>query len=194
MRLRNAGVGPTTTLSLLLLLISSLTGSALLVSPPLSQLQRQSPIDDLTKGTCTNCFENNLRRSAHSATTSSISFAVLSGRLSIPTSTIGLIRRYAAPNDDTEEEMRSRSSGEGDTSSDDENSSPNDPFARINSFLDTPILDPNNIKDQGPVLETLKEFVKNDPEFAQLTFQGILILGFLVCVRLFNTVKYGQEG
>jgi len=191
MRLINTVVDTTTTLALLVLLLSSLTGSALVTTTRLSKLQRQNHVVPVRMGTRTNCFENNPGRSAHVATTSSISFVVSRGRLSDPTSTVGLMRHYAAPNDDNEEDMESMSSGKVDPSSDDENSSPDDPLARINSFLDTPILDPNNNDDQGPVLEALKGFVRDDPELAQTVFSGFFLVAFFVLVRIFNTLING---
>mmetsp|Transcript_42206 Transcript_42206/g.62498 ORF Transcript_42206/g.62498 Transcript_42206/m.62498 type:complete len:182 (+) Transcript_42206:45-590(+) len=50
---------------------------------------------------------------------------------------------------------------------------------KINAFLDTPILDPNEKTDQGPIQEALKGFVRDDPETAQLAFSvfTVFILG-----------------
>ena len=61
-------------------------------------------------------------------------------------------------------------------------------LSHINKFLDTPILDANNKSNQGPVAEALKDFVKDDPQVASITFSVLVILAFLGQVRLFNSV------
>lgn len=65
------------------------------------------------------------------------------------------------------------------------------PLERLNSFLDTPILDANNRSNQGALSESLKDFVRDDPQMAQVTFSGIAVLFFLLVIRIANAVRYG---
>ena len=58
---------------------------------------------------------------------------------------------------------------------DDESEEEGSLFDKINNFLDTPILDANNRSDQGAVAETLKEFVRDEPEIAQVTFSVVVV-------------------
>lgn len=62
---------------------------------------------------------------------------------------------------------------------------------KINSFLDTPILDANNRSDQGLIAEALKSFVRDEPQVAQVTFSAVVVLMFLVGIRVFNAFLYG---
>ncbi len=48
-------------------------------------------------------------------------------------------------------------------------------FDKVNDFLDTPILDANNRSDQGALAEALKEFVRDEPEIAQVTFSVVVV-------------------
>ena len=58
---------------------------------------------------------------------------------------------------------------------------------KINKFLDTPILDANNRSNQGQLSELLKEFVRDEPELAQVTFSAIVVaLLFLIFKLLFG--------
>ena len=57
------------------------------------------------------------------------------------------------------------------------------PLSKLNSFLDTPILDANNKDDQGPIAEALKNFVRDDSEMASLTFSVIVVIFFAVVTR-----------
>eukprot|EP00536_Pseudo-nitzschia_multiseries_P010963 jgi/Psemu1/289404/fgenesh1_pg.354_\ len=54
----------------------------------------------------------------------------------------------------------------------------------VNDFLDTPILDANNRSDQGAVAETLKEFVRDEPELAQVTFSAAVVAILVLGTRL----------
>jgi hypothetical protein len=54
---------------------------------------------------------------------------------------------------------------------------------KINDFLDTPILDANNRSDQGAVAETLKEFVRDEPEIAQVTFSVVVVAVMVVVTK-----------
>lgn len=92
------------------------------------------------------------------------------------------MRHDATPTDDE--------GTKGDDIKDNSNSSDN-PFSQINSFLDTPILDPNNKSNQGPIAEALKDFVRDEPQLAQITFSGFVVALFFVGLRLFNAVRYG---
>lgn len=47
---------------------------------------------------------------------------------------------------------------------------------KFNDFLDTPILDANNRSDEGPVKELLKEFSRDEPELAQISFSVVVIV------------------
>lgn len=58
---------------------------------------------------------------------------------------------------------------------DDEDDSEKSLFDKVNDFLDTPILDANNRSDQGALAETLKEFVRDEPELAQVTFSVVVV-------------------
>jgi len=87
---------------------------------------------------------------------------------------------YATPPNDTDSDDK--------TDDSDSNSSP---FAKINSFLDTPILDANNKSDQGVVAEALKDFVRDEPQVAQIAFSGAVVVLFFVGVRIFNAIVYG---
>jgi hypothetical protein len=61
---------------------------------------------------------------------------------------------------------------------------------QLNAALDSPILDANNQADQGFVAETLKLFVRGQPEVASVTF-SIIVIGMLIgLVRLFNWFVY----
>eukprot|EP00535_Pseudo-nitzschia_heimii_P003857 CAMPEP_0197177096 /NCGR_PEP_ID=MMETSP1423-20130617/2824_1 /TAXON_ID=476441 /ORGANISM="Pseudo-nitzschia heimii, Strain UNC1101" /LENGTH=172 /DNA_ID=CAMNT_0042626589 /DNA_START=77 /DNA_END=595 /DNA_ORIENTATION=+ len=55
---------------------------------------------------------------------------------------------------------------------------------KINDFLDTPILDANDRSDQGPVAEALKEFVRDEPELAQVTFSVAVVAVLVAVTRL----------
>mmetsp|Transcript_29372 Transcript_29372/g.79515 ORF Transcript_29372/g.79515 Transcript_29372/m.79515 type:complete len:146 (+) Transcript_29372:136-573(+) len=55
---------------------------------------------------------------------------------------------------------------------------------KVNNFLDTPILDANNRSDQGAVAETLKEFVRDEPEIAQVTFSAVVVAIMVLVTRL----------
>ncbi|OEU09036.1 hypothetical protein FRACYDRAFT_249381 [Fragilariopsis cylindrus CCMP1102] len=58
---------------------------------------------------------------------------------------------------------------------------------KINKFLDTPILDANNRSNQGQLSELLKEFVRDEPELAQVTFSAVVVaLLFLIFKLLFG--------
>lgn len=62
---------------------------------------------------------------------------------------------------------------------------------RINSFLDTPILDANDRSDQGPLVDKLKAFVRRDPQVASVTFSVVALLVFVLIARLYNLLTYG---
>lgn len=113
-------------------------------------------------------------------TASSSIFLIGLGCRSIPMSIISS-RRFESPINDPELDE----AGETDETGSD------GIFTRINSLLDTPILDANNKGDQGPITEALKDFVRDDPQLAQITFSGVLVLLFFVSFRLFNAVRYG---
>lgn len=95
-----------------------------------------------------------------------------------------LMRHYATP--PTDEESTTI-----DSDIDDDEADDSSPFAKINSFLDTPILDANNKSDQGVVAEALKDFVRDEPQVAQIAFSGVVVVLFFVGVRIFNAIKYG---
>jgi len=67
-------------------------------------------------------------------------------------------------------------------SSSDENKSFLD---KINDFLDTPILDANNRSNQGAIAEFLKEFVRDEPEIAQVTFSVVVVAILALLTKLF---------
>ena len=73
-------------------------------------------------------------------------------------------------------------------SSESESSSEPSPFDKLNSFLDTPILDANNRQDQGFVAETLKEFVRNEPEVAQVSFSIVVVCILVLLLKLFQSI------
>ena len=52
------------------------------------------------------------------------------------------------------------------------------------SFWDTPILDANDRRDQGPVAEALKKFVRAEPEVASVTFSVVVVIILLGLTRL----------
>ena len=58
---------------------------------------------------------------------------------------------------------------------------------KINNFLDTPILDANNRSDQGALAETLKEFVRDEPEIAQVTFSVVVVAIMVVLTRIITS-------
>ena len=62
---------------------------------------------------------------------------------------------------------------------------------QINSILDTPILDANDRSDQGPLAETLKRFVRREPQLASVTFSAVVVAFMFLLVRLFNFISYG---
>uniref|UniRef100_A0A7S4NAC2 Uncharacterized protein n=1 Tax=Odontella aurita TaxID=265563 RepID=A0A7S4NAC2_9STRA len=62
---------------------------------------------------------------------------------------------------------------------------------RINSFLDTPILDANDRSEQGPVVDNLKAFVRRDPQVASVTFSIVALLAFVAIARFINFLAYG---
>lgn len=57
------------------------------------------------------------------------------------------------------------------------------PLSKLNSLLDTPILDANNKKDEGPIAEALKDFVRDDSDMASLTFSVVVVLFFGLIAR-----------
>lgn len=54
---------------------------------------------------------------------------------------------------------------------------------KLNSVLDTPILDANNKEDQGPIVNGLKNFVRDDPDAASLTFSVVAVILMAVATR-----------
>ena len=62
---------------------------------------------------------------------------------------------------------------------------------KINSFLDTPILDANDRSDQGPIAETLKRFVRREPQLASVTFSVVVVAFMFLLVRVYNFIAYG---
>lgn len=54
---------------------------------------------------------------------------------------------------------------------------------KLNSILDTPILDANNKDDQGPIANGLKNFVRDDPDTASLTFSVVAVILMAVATR-----------
>ena len=54
---------------------------------------------------------------------------------------------------------------------------------KLNSVLDTPILDANNKEDQGPIVNALKNFVRDDPDAASLTFSVVVVILMAVATR-----------
>jgi hypothetical protein len=55
---------------------------------------------------------------------------------------------------------------------------------KVNNFLDTPILDANNRSNEGAVAEVLKEFVRDEPEIAQVTFSVAVVAILVLVTRL----------
>ena len=55
---------------------------------------------------------------------------------------------------------------------------------KFNDFLDTPILDANNRSDQGAVAEVLKEFVRDEPEIAQVAFSVVVVALMVLATRV----------
>jgi len=78
--------------------------------------------------------------------------------------------------------------GDDDSVNDNDNEDSPEPslLEKLNTFLDTPILDANNRSDQGAVSEVLKEFVRDEPEIAQVTF-SVAVVAILVLVTKFVT-------
>ena len=64
-------------------------------------------------------------------------------------------------------------------------------FDQINDFLDTPILDANNRSDQGALAETLKRFVRREPQVASITFSAVVVAFMFLLVRVYNFISYG---
>ena len=59
---------------------------------------------------------------------------------------------------------------------------------KINKFLDTPILDANNRSDQGAVTEALKEFVRDEPEVAQVTFSVAVVAILVLLTKIITSL------
>ncbi len=64
-------------------------------------------------------------------------------------------------------------------------------FDQINAFLDTPILDANDRSDQGAVAETLKRFVRREPQIASIAFSAVVVAFMFLLVRIYNFILYG---
>ena len=64
-------------------------------------------------------------------------------------------------------------------------------FDQINAFLDTPILDANDRSDQGAVAETLKRFVRREPQIASIAFSAVVVAFMFLLVRIYNFISYG---
>ena len=62
----------------------------------------------------------------------------------------------------------------------------------VDSFLDTPILDANDRTDQGLLAESLKRFVRSDPQIASITFSAIVVTFIAILIRTFNYITYGM--
>ena len=56
-------------------------------------------------------------------------------------------------------------------------------LSKLNSVLDTPILDANNKEDQGPVINALKNFVRDDPDMASVTFSVVVVIFMAIATR-----------
>jgi len=78
--------------------------------------------------------------------------------------------------------LSSSPSPENETTSDEEVEKAN-MLQKLNSVLDTPILDANNKADQGPVVNALKNFVRDDPEVASVTFSVVVVVFMAVLTR-----------
>jgi len=86
-----------------------------------------------------------------------------------------------------------RSTPEEDESADetieeDDDNSEKSLFDKVNDFLDTPILDANNRSDQGALAETLKEFVRDEPEIAQVTFSAVVVAILVLLTRVVTSL------
>ena len=94
--------------------------------------------------------------------------------------------------DDNVEESNDNASDEtirnGDDKEEEEESSEVSLLDKVNNFLDTPILDANNRSDQGAVAETLKEFVRDEPEIAQVTFSVVVVAFLALATRAFMSL------
>ena len=103
---------------------------------------------------------------------STIRTTAMMGRRSIATATTTISVQLSNTNDDTTD---------GDENANAEEEEEEDTVAagslweKVNQFLDTPIVDANNRTNQGPVQEVLKEFVRDEPELAQLTFSLVVV-------------------
>mmetsp|Transcript_36175 Transcript_36175/g.84582 ORF Transcript_36175/g.84582 Transcript_36175/m.84582 type:complete len:157 (-) Transcript_36175:434-904(-) len=82
-----------------------------------------------------------------------------------------------SPDDETEDEEE------------EEFVAPESVLDKINAALDAPLLDPNVYSDQGEISEALKEFVRGQPEVAQVVFSfvtfGVLFALGKIIVSLF---------
>ena len=75
--------------------------------------------------------------------------------------------------------------GDSDTdSSSEQEQEPLSLLDKVNNFLDTPILDANNRSNEGAVAEVLKEFVRDEPEIAQVTFSVAVVAILVLVTRL----------
>jgi hypothetical protein len=59
---------------------------------------------------------------------------------------------------------------------------------KINAFLDTPVLDANNLSNEGPLKEALKGFVRDEPDLAQITFSVLVVIILVALIRLVNLI------
>ena len=89
--------------------------------------------------------------------------------------------RSTSPDDDNDD-VGTEIKADGDN--DDDGTTDKSILDTINDFLDTPILDANNRSDQGPVAEALKEFVRDEPELAQVTFSVVVVAFLVVATRI----------
>ena len=76
----------------------------------------------------------------------------------------------------------------GENNNNDDDSSEASLFDKVNNFLDTPILDANNRSDQGALAEALKEFVRDEPEIAQVTFSAVVVAILVIISRIVLSV------
>jgi hypothetical protein len=87
--------------------------------------------------------------------------------------------RLFMANDEDSDDQSDLSTDEGEAVEEEKNV-----MQKFNDFLDTPILDANNRSNEGPVKEMLKEFSRDEPELAQMSFSVVVILILLVVTKL----------
>jgi len=106
-----------------------------------------------------------------------------SARTTIPTTAIHNAGPPLFSSPEEKEDVSTATATYSQSNDDDEEEEKEGILSKLNSVLDTPILDANNKEDQGPIINALKNFVRDDPEKASVTFSVVVVIFMAAATR-----------